>query len=370
MSESSSTYQQKIRSYLRRLQDANANIQVSLLSPKAKMFTANGMISAYRNDEVKGFIPHLIPETDIKETHYTKDSTIKEQQSEQKVMQYVTPAQPRIPYHEKTTNDERRKLMFEQNLQYVPGQDRPSKNSGGAPSNDGRRAKLVIKAKSPAESIGSSQPFRRDIHPQIIRSSERPVEMNSRTPVPDVPQNDAVAPEPDDYMYFPVRVSDTQVPSSNDQVNGNSPKESKLHWNFPILLRGVLQNVRIDYPNSNSKNSINNQIYESSTGSVLNSDGVNNDSASNSLVPDNGNISPQNLDTPSSSSNLHYFITNGNIGEQLVPNSDIYVPSDAVIQQSRIFQQFTNSNANLNSNSCPTCIPNASASLDTPQKSS
>lgn len=367
VSESASPFQQKIRSYLRRLQEANANIPVYLLSPKVNMFTANGIKLAYKNDEVTGFITQLIPEADIKETHYTKDSSIRDQPSEQKVNQYVTPAQPKIPYHMKISDDMKK--------------DRSSKISGGPTSNDGRRAKLVIKAKSTSESVGSSQPIRRETHPQMIKSSAQPlpVEMNSGSlirsvmvpAVPDVPQNDAVAPEPNNYAYVPLQLSNAQTPSSNDQANGNTnvhgPEESTFHLNFPILLRGVPQNVRITYPNSNSRSSINNQIYESVTGSSLNSDGVNNDSASNSLVPDNGNVAPQNVDKNSSpSSNLHYFITNGNVGEQLVPNSDIYVPSDAVIQQNRILQQFVNSNANLNSQKCPTCIPNVSASLDTP----
>lgn len=389
--ESISDFQKKIRAYLRQLHDAYANIPVYFLSPKASTFTANGINEASKNDDMRPFIPELIPtnsQPDIEETHYTKDVSFKEQQSEQPFNPYVTPTPSKIPSQVKITGDKIKKPKLEQNSQYIGAPDRSSRIAGGATGNEGRRAKVEIRAQTPPKSISTSQIFRRETHSQSIESNTQPipVEMNSGTQVQsgsapvtsDVPQNDAAAPEPNNYVYVPLYPTlhhkYTQGSSSSDQAmsaktNGYGLEESTIHLNFPILLRGEPQNIHSVYPMVDSKNFANNPIDELTKATNLNSDKVN-DSTSNSLVGDNGNTVPQDVDKDSNpSSNLDYFLTNGNVGEQLVPNSDIYVPSDAIIQHNPVLQ-FSNNNANLISEKCLTCIPNTLASLDTPQKSS
>jgi len=125
------------------------------------------------------------------------------------------------------------------------------------------------------------------------------------------------APQPDYYLMAP------SVPGSNPAKDG-----SQFDFSLPILVHGVPHNVGLAYPQLDSK-------AQESARSAMNpdTDGSPNDTGA-----------PQDK---SSSSNLHYFSTNGNVGELLVPNSDIYVPADADIS----------SMLRPNTNLCLTCVP-------------
>lgn len=196
------------------------------------------------------------------------------------------PASGEQPGHDKVPTNDAKRAKGQYSSQYVAGQERTTTTA--ATGNNGGRVRVMIGTQATAPSTSSLQPT---LNPHPTDASSRPQNVLS-----DLPQMDE-APRPNYYL-------------------------------MAILLHSVPQNVGLAHPHLDSK-------AQESAGTAMNPDV---DSSPN----DTG--APQDK---SSSSNLHYFSTNGNVGELLVPNSDIYVPADADIS----------STLRPNTNLCPTCVP-------------
>lgn len=345
---SSSSSVSKVESYSQQQHNANANIPSYLIN-KPNTYSVNvvdldNIKNFYSAPQHMPYIPSVIPTasyTVTTENHY--DSESHSEHNEQKETKYYAvpagPVVPKVPNHI-NDNEEVESLRPEELGSY--GNKRVSVSNEKVvvlPSTDGRHTRFHFEVQAPIETVGTSQTYQKKIENQSVKTFVSGSGANSAVlSESDVHKNEGAA--------RPVSLGAPQS-QTGEHFEENVPKSADT-VQIPILVHGVPQNTGYYSSKYGSSSS-----QSSSSGSQLglSSGGYTGDATSfdtsnlfgNSdkfsipvqtyVSPVQTYVSPQSSSKSSSSSSYHYFSRNGQAGEQLVPNSNIFANSDGSSSQ-------------------------------------
>lgn len=388
----SSSLAGKFESYSQR-HDANSDIP-SYLVNKPNTFSTNVVDLDKVNNEGKlyksitAFIPTKSPDIS-NENHYASESHNKHTEQTE-IKQFAVPARPEVtkaPIYN-TDNEEVESLRPEELGIYGNKHVVVSQKLVAVPNTDSRHTQFLIKVQPPTQTVGSSQIIQKETHSHSTQTVSSDSGANLGVlPVTEVRENEGAA-HIGKYIR-PVSLSAAQSQTSehveeNEQKSGDSVPG-------PILVHGVPQPS--GYYSSQSGSSSSHSFssgsqFGESTGASQNlkyTDGVigldktslfgNADQISipvqtyvspvhTYVSPVRTYISPQSSSKSSSSSSYHYVSSNGQSGEQLVPNSNIFVSPEG----SSLHQSHSSLLQNLGKSNIGSDTEFASSSFGVPQK--
>lgn len=345
---SSSLQSHKFESYSR--QDANAGIPSYLVNIKPNTFTTNVVSLDKSNDQTGSFVPSLTPGGQKPSELYTSESH-SERAEQKETKQIAVPILPKVPNHTKDT-EEIESLRPEELESYGIKPVDGSQKYILYPSGSGPRTRFQIKVQAP-ETVGTSQSYKKESHSQSIKQT---VSSDLAAPGAWLPATAAGETELDTHVNYAVRPVSLSAVALKTHEEQASTEKSVDAIQIPILLPSVPQNTGYSQSSSSQLFSAGSSSKSTGGSQIFTFPGETTDFSSASFhgsvdkfgIPIKTYVAPQSVSKSSSSSGYHYFSSNGQAGEQLVPNSSIFAnaaDSSSLHQSHASLLQKLNANA-------------------------